>query len=249
MNKYIIFTLLSLLSFSAIGQDALYFPPNYSQIEKNIKVKESNFYYPKLMERFKNGDTSFNLDEKQHLYYGFIFQPQYSPYNFSSLKTEIKRLQEKDSLTSDDWKQLQQSAKSILDKNPFDIGTLEYFLIASEKIEDLNSFNKGVSQLHTIYDAILYSGDGLTKESAYYVINVSNEYDILNLLELKIVSQSLITPYDYLKVAENKHKIEGLYFEISPSLNHMSKLFGSAEKNKKDKKKKKHKKENRKPRK
>jgi hypothetical protein len=243
--KYLFLSLICSIGFSAMAQNAKFFPPNYSEIEKNIKKRDSNLYYPKLMERFKNGDSTFTLDEKHHLYYGFIFQPQYSPYNLSTIQREINKINEKDSISTDDWKELQKSASVILDKNPFDIGTIEYFLIASENLNDLNSLQKGISQLRTVYDAIINSGDGLTKESSFYVIKVSNEYDVLRALELKMVSQSLIKPYDYLKVAENELQIEELYFDISPSLNHMAKLFGSPEKNKKKKKDKKTKGKNR----
>jgi len=37
--------------------------------------------------------------------------------------------------------------------------------------------------------------------------------------------QSLIEHYDYLTVAKNDAKIEGLYFDVSPCLNSMSNMF------------------------
>jgi len=52
---------------------------NYKKIEKNILKKKSPFFYTHLLKRFTDGDTLFNLDEKRHLYYGYIFQPEYNP--------------------------------------------------------------------------------------------------------------------------------------------------------------------------
>ena len=69
--------------------------------------------------------------------------------------------------------------------------------------------------------AIMY-----VKKEAFYVIYTSHEYDLLNILGFQFGgSQSLIEHYDYLTLAENEAKIEGLYFDVSPCLNSMSKMF------------------------
>ncbi len=68
-----------ILAFSVHGFSQDFSPVNYKKIEKNILKKKSPFFYTHLLKRFTDGDTLFNLDEKRHLYYGYIFQPEYNP--------------------------------------------------------------------------------------------------------------------------------------------------------------------------
>ncbi len=97
-----------------------------------------------------------------------------------------------------------------------------YKLNTNPKLKELYSYK---SEL--IYDAIFSSGDGISEETAFYVINISDEYRILNILDFEFGGQQrlLKSRYDYLKLQENEAGIDGLYFEISRSLSHMKQMF------------------------
>ena len=72
----------------------------------------------------------------------------------------------------------------------------------------------------------LSSGDGLTKETAYYVINTTDEYNLISILGFEFGGeQSLIEHYDRLTLAENDYNIEAFYFDVSPCLNSLSKML------------------------
>jgi hypothetical protein len=60
-----------------------------------------------------------------------------------------------------------------------------------------------------------------------FVIRVSDEYSMLDVLGFESVdNQSMLeNKFDYIQVGENEYGLEGLYFDISPSLNHLEKLF------------------------
>ncbi|MCW8981765.1 MAG: DUF4919 domain-containing protein, partial [Altibacter sp.] len=95
-----------------------------------------------------------------------------------------------------------------------------------QKMEKAN-FEKTYVRMSTVFDALLSSGNGVSKEEAFYVIYTSHEYDLLNLLGFQFGGmQQLIEHYDYLTVAKNEAGIEGFYFDVSPCLNAMSKMFG-----------------------
>ena len=82
------------------------------------------------------------------------------------------------------------------------------------------AFQKKLTQLRTIVDVLMSSGNGKTKEDAFYVIDISHEYNLLSILGFQFGgSQHLIEHYDYLSVAENNQNIEGFYFDVSPCLN------------------------------
>jgi hypothetical protein len=110
--------------------------------------------------------------------------------------------------------------------NPFDLSAINYQLYSLEQMGNKKSFDKKVTQLGTIVDVLISSGNGKSKKDAFYVIYTSHEYDLLNILGFQFGgSQSLIEHYDYLTLAENEAKLEGLFFDVSPCLNSMSKMF------------------------
>ncbi|MGE0569019.1 MAG: DUF4919 domain-containing protein [Bacteroidia bacterium] len=219
----IAFLLLNILSYS---QDLNFEKPNYKKIEKSIKKKKSNFYYEALMKRFLQGDSTMNLDEKRHLYYGYSFNKKYSPYNRSEYSDSVKLILNKENLDSLDHIKIVNFTDNILSSNPFDLRALNYQLYSLEKLGDEIFFARRVEQLRVIIHAIMSSGNGKSKNEAFYVISVSHEYDILNLLGYQFGgSQSLSGYFDYLTLEENNDDLKGLYFEISPSLNWMSKMF------------------------
>jgi hypothetical protein len=83
MKTYTLLLCFFAFSLSAFAQQEIIGKPNYKKIKKSIQKKSSEFYYPVLMERFKNGDSTMTIDEKRHLYYGFTFEDSYSPYSRS----------------------------------------------------------------------------------------------------------------------------------------------------------------------
>ena len=80
---------LLFLAVTISAQNNSFKQPNYKSIEKNIKKKKSVFFYPTLFKKFISSDTSFTLAEKRHLYYGYSFNENYSPYGSSSFKDSV----------------------------------------------------------------------------------------------------------------------------------------------------------------
>jgi hypothetical protein len=200
--------------------------PNYKQIEKLISDENSNFLYSKLLEKFNASDTTLTLQEKRLLYYGFTFQKQYSPYEKSKFNDSLKVVFSKNNFTESDFKSVVKYSDSVLVDFPFNLDVLNYKLFAFKNLQNKNEFVNTLNQMKMIIDAILSSGDGLTDKNAIYVINVSHEYFILNVLGLTFGGeQRLINQCDYLVVGENSNGIDGLYFNISPSLNALEKLL------------------------
>jgi len=200
--------------------------PDYKKIGKEISKESSDYYYPKLMEKFKNADTTMTLEEKRHLYYGYTFQEQYAPYEDPDYVDSLKVVLQKEQHGPADLNKIVVFSDSILSENPFDLSILSYQLYALEGLKDLILFDKKMAQATIIIDALLSSGDGRTQKTAFYVIETSHEYELLGILGLQFGGQqSLIEHYDYLEVAENQFGIEGLYFDVSPCLNSLKDMF------------------------
>lgn len=226
MKQALVVLLMLWSMLSGYAQTFYFEKPDYEAIEKVIKDKRSDFYYPKLMERYRQADSTMTLEEKRHLYYGYSFQPAYSPYNRSDVADSLREVLQKDEHTNADLKHIIKYAGLLLVDNPFDLRAVNYQLYALEKLGKQAEFEGRLNQMNVIIDALLSSGDGLKKESAFYVIYTTHEYDLLNILGFEFGGQqSLIEHYDYLKVAENPSQVEGLYFDVSPCLNSLNKMF------------------------
>lgn len=225
--KKLLTLVLTILSFTTFSQEIKFEKPNYNKIEKEIQKKSSSYYYEKLKEKFNASDSTMTLEEKRHLYYGFSFQKEYSSSYHNKANDSLINVLNKQNHLTDDFKKIITFGNQILSENPFDLRVLNYQLYAYEKMQEKDNYIKKLTQFSIIVDAILSSGDGTSKENAFYVINVSHEYDILNIIGFEFGgSQSLIAgQYDYLKVKENNFKIDGLYFDISPSIKSIENMF------------------------
>jgi hypothetical protein len=221
MKTLILFTLLA-FCLTAYPQDFIPEKPDYNKIEKNIKSKKSGFYYPVLFQRYINSDSTFTIEEKRHLYYGFTFQPQYAPYDISEYRDSVRAIYDETELADTDYNELLRYSDSLLAGNPFDLRAMDTKLFVYDHQANEAEFMKNMIKMNSIYDAILSSGDGTTMETAFYVIATTHEYDLLRILGLNFGGeQSLIDHYDYLKLLENEYGLNGLYFDVSPCLNHL----------------------------
>lgn len=228
MKTYTLLLCFFTFSLSAFAQQEIIGKPNYKKIKKSIQKKSSEFYYPVLMERFKNGDSTMTIDEKRHLYYGYTFEDSYSPYSRSKYGDSLREILKKSELNDKELNNMHKFTDSMLMEKPFNFDAMNYQLYVFDKKQDTINFNKTIDKINILLDAILSSGDGEEKKTAFYVIETSHEYFLLNILGFKFGgSQSLIEHYDYLEVAENDTGIEGLYFDVSPCLDSLSKTFGN----------------------
>ena len=60
MIRKLIFLTILTIGINAFAQELAFKIPDYKAIEKEIKDKNSSYYYPKLMERLVKNDTLLN---------------------------------------------------------------------------------------------------------------------------------------------------------------------------------------------
>lgn len=224
--KKILLIVLFINWINIYSQETKIEAPDYKKIESQITQKTSEFYYSKLVDKFNAADTTMTLEEKRHLYYGFTFQKKYSPYSRSKHSEALRTLIGKEKLSNEDYEEIIKLSDLILTDNPFDLRTLNYKTHCLKQLNKETELEKVIIKMNIIMDALMSSGDGISKETAFYVINTSNEYDLLNMLGFSFGGeQSLIEHYDYLKLDENQYNIPGFYFDVSPCLNYLNKDF------------------------
>lgn len=221
--RIILLLLVCLLSLPLFSQETAFLSPDYPSIEKAVSDKSSPFYYPVLFERFQSLDTTLTSDEYRHLYYGYVFQKAYKPYDVPQENQEISNLLEKETLTEKEYEKIIKLTSKSLAKFPFNLDQLINRSFAFHmKGEEATSI-KLRKQLLDIRNTIKTSGNGLKSESAYHVISVGNEYEFLRSYQLVPQSQLFANMCDYITLAKNPYNIEGLYFNIQQPFNNMIK--------------------------
>jgi hypothetical protein len=223
--KKLVFVFLLIAGGLTVSAQPSFKAPNYKSIRKNIENSSSDFYYPKLMERYQNGDSTLTREERRHLYFGYVFHPNYVPLDTSSYNESLmETLSKKESFTTVDYNRLIDDADALLREDPFNLRALNTKLIVYAQQDNVPEYKKAIQQRKVVLDAIVSSGDGLTKKTAYHVIKVTHEYDFLSCIGYENIGGSKITGhYHYVRLGENKYGIEGLYFDITPVLKYMSK--------------------------
>lgn len=214
----IIFTLLINFTYSqekSTDSVVKYVAPDYNKIEKNIKDKNSKFFYEKLLKKYKSLDTTMTKEEMKHLYYGSCFQDGYYSYASDDKTRELNELLNKPGHTKEQLYQILDLTNSILETEKFNMNMYNYMLYAYEQLKDRESFDKVKYILLLLYSTLIESGDGLSCESAFHVLYTYNEYNLLAFIGFRHTSQALSGECDILIIDDNEFKIKQLFFNIS----------------------------------
>ncbi|KQR95705.1 hypothetical protein ASG01_05425 [Chryseobacterium sp. Leaf180] len=209
-----------------LAQSPDFEPVDYNKIKKNIEDKNSDFYYPKLLEQLQKNDTLFTPQQYRHLYYGFTFQKNYKPYNVSDEDQKLTDYYKKTELNASDYEQIIKLSNRALKTFPINLRVMN-FLAYTHHLKGDDAMARKISHnFHGLLNAVFSSGDGLECKTGFHVISVSHEYVLINMLQLEMISQSLDGKCDYLSFEKGKYKIDGMYFNISKL---MEKGFGLTE--------------------
>ena len=92
--KFVLSALLSFIINSVIAQNT-FEPIDRKVVEATVSDSTSANFYPKLLSRFNQFDTTLSGNDYRLLYYGFAFQNDYNGYFDHKKKEVIKLLNEK----------------------------------------------------------------------------------------------------------------------------------------------------------
>ncbi|HRO43301.1 MAG TPA: DUF4919 domain-containing protein [Flavipsychrobacter sp.] len=217
LRKMVLVFWMSVIAVSVFGQEHNHIIPDYTEIEKLTKDKSSAFYYDGLFKRYKANDSTLTLRDYRMLYYGHFFQADYSPFYHTEESDSIKiLLGGKEELDNEDWKEVIRLGTANVNKNPFDLKGLNVVWIAHQHMGDSAVAKIYFDKLKNLVQTILATGDGLSEQTAIHVVNVSHEYDILNILGYEFGGAQKLTDgkCDFLSLKTNDDKIDGLYFDV-----------------------------------
>jgi hypothetical protein len=149
----------------------------------------------------------------------------YNPYDieFDDLRKEIKLY-----IEEENFEKALETANIILEKRYIDIKTHSYCSYIYKKLNDSAKSNYHYDIYNGLLNSIYFSGDGKSTKNAFIVIEVSEEYDLLNWLELKFGGQSLVIKdgysFDIIKTFDKNRETE-LFFNIDLALKRFSEEF------------------------
>lgn len=218
MKKIILIAVILLGLNSSFSQEMSFKIPDYELIKKDIQDKNSNYYYPKLLDRLTANDTLLTNDEYRHLYFGYIFNPKYDSYFRSPNEEELNKYYNSEKIEAKDYDIILKLAQNAITAFPFDLKQLNFIGYIYHLKGDEATSKKMAYRFEKILTAIVSSGNGQKCETGFHVISVSHEYALLNVFELDSTSQSLVGNCDYLSFEKGKYKIDGLYFNIQKML-------------------------------
>jgi len=199
---------------SALAQEIM--APDYREIRSSIQNAKGPNYYPTLMRRYLENDTTLTLQQYRALYYGYTLQEDFVPYQQE--RNKLLNIRQELVKTNGSKKVCPEAikiSKEALDDNPFDLLAISTLSFSYMQLNDTMSYTLWNDKQNSLLDAIISSGDGEDEESAIHVINLEHEYEVLNRLGLQVVSDSLCNDrVEYLKVLPNAEDVDGVYFNF-----------------------------------
>lgn len=217
-NIYILLVLIFLvfpIALFAQDEEIGYVIPNFEEIEKDVNNPSSHYYYPKLFTRFCDGDTTLTPTELERLYYGYTFQEDYDPYRDVKYNREkATDLYTKEEHTSDELNRIIRNAMRILADYPFELRQMKLLSYAYTQRGEEETAMLWEYKLRQILSVIISSGDGLTPESAWYVVSSIHPYDVIYCFGMTPKDYTFVEPmYDFIEVESGE--AEGYYFNVS----------------------------------
>ena len=222
---------LSRIEYITMTLKAGYFPPRILLGWLLNYGVGSEFYYPELLRRFQAADTTLNLNQLRHFYYGTATRSEYDPYKMAKIDA-LREAFEKDTPSKEDWEKAANEIDKELETDPTNIRFHLYKYIIYSNLygpESEKTFDAH-NQVVMLLSAVTSTGDGSSKEKAFHVISVADEYGILEIFGLSPTMQSLVEDkgqsYDVMDLQENKYGLKSMYFNITASMAAMNKMFG-----------------------
>lgn len=208
--KPLLTLILLFVAFSGISQP-VFMPVNYDSVQAAVTNANSATHYPKLLQRFNQFDTSLTVNDYRLLYYGFVFEPGYEPYRDNGTSEIMPLVKERK------YDKALDVCDKILSINPVSITTNSYKSFVLMNMAENDSSRRYAIRVRKLLNAILSSGDGLTCETAFKVIYVSDEYTLLrDVFEAEPEGRKTVPPCDRFNILKSSNfNSKTIFFDYS----------------------------------
>jgi hypothetical protein len=211
----ILFTLIFFsISTDLVGQKISNI--DFDSIKLQTKDSTSRYYYPKLTQRFLELDTTLFLEDLVMIYYGYVFTDEYNPFaNPDKNEAKFMALYEKAKFK----KAIPYGQKALFD-NPVNLNILIKLSFCYRMLGDKFKTTMYAKLYFDLLYTISQSGDGKSVETAYVIINIDDEIELIEDLELvvdkhEVIEKTHVFVIDTLEQINKEGEIEKLYINLS----------------------------------
>ena len=179
--------------------------------EKDMAKPAQKTKYDALLEKVKQKDPSVNFTELRHAFYE---SPNYNPYapmmSYRQLNAAIAQKNYEEAL---------KIAEGVLSKNFVEINAHMTAQIAYQETGNTEKAEFHKFMVDGLLNSIKSSVDGKSKEKAFEVISINEEYGLIRSLGLRPINQALMEDkghsYDVITVVDPQTNQQSqLYFNI-----------------------------------
>ena len=215
MRIFPIFFIAALLSAAAAHGKT----PDEDDIIARIMDASSEYYYPNLMMRYRNGDTTFTDEHYHYLYYGFAYDENYRPLDPNKALDRLFAMVERLNVDAPDPDLLQAmivTGEEVMVRDPFSPKVLNIMAYAYGALGESLKEKIFYNNLNNIIATIESSGDGLTDKTPRHVLMFSHGRDVIASHGLEFRTSKLMSrSVEYVPLQKPDGKIKGYYFDYS----------------------------------
>lgn len=154
---------------------------NIANVIKWAKDPTHKYYYKTLHDKFMADWSTLSLDEFYMLYFGQSVQPDYSPYsNKIAISQELRAL-----YNDENYEEGIKVGSMLWPDHPLDLNVNWYLAMCYYNTKNYDLYEKYMSIYRCIMLAIVSTGDGDEPKSAYIIITVDDEEEVMYYLSYK----------------------------------------------------------------
>lgn len=197
--------------------------PDEEDIASKILDAKSEYYYPKLMMRYRNGDLTLPDEAYHYLYYGFAYQNEYRPLESDEARDKVLMLAstlDPDRPEIEKLERILAAVEQAQERDPFSPQLLNLKAFAYGALGNGEQEKIAYEQMRHIMMTIEDSGDGLTQKSPCHILMFDHALSMLASYGLEHSKQRIISrEVEFIPLVEPREimgkKIKGYYFDYS----------------------------------
>lgn len=173
MKKLILSVFFAWLGCAVYAQSSV----DLDEIRRLTQDTNSRYFYDTLVNEFVTNPSNIELTKGKSIYYGKLFSRYYKVYEFSDDESVFHEQVSKQRF----WQAIE-TGERILQEDPINLDILINMFQCYRVVGLQQQARTAKRKIDILYNCILFSGTGETRETAYRVISVGDEFAIIGML-------------------------------------------------------------------
>lgn len=188
--------------------------PDNEAIHQAIMNPESPYYYPNLFGRYMAGDRTLTAEDYRYLYYGYVWQDSYKPFETSPASDRILMIFEATpEPDAEGMYRIIQYATEVMRTEPFNPSNINFLTYAYGALGDTVNERINHDRLQMVVSTIKSTGTGVSEESPWHVIAFSHAKDVMVMMGLQTRKPMIVSrTVEYFPLVMRQEKVRGYYF-------------------------------------